>query len=220
MSPSLTVPVETPPHPNLLPASGERENWPQRFPKMSQTDIEIVVDDPTAPEEDSPSIVSSGTIEILVCLLLLALAITLGYDNWRTGASWDATGPEPGYFPFYLSVILGGGSLYGLIAALVARRAALVARRAAAGSFVTRAQARRVMAVFVPTLLFCLVTQFLGLYVASFLLIAAFMRLVGKIALWKSLLTAFLFTAIMFVTFDIAFDVIMPKGPLEAAFGH
>jgi hypothetical protein len=24
----------------------------------------------------------------------------------------------------------------------------------------------------------------------------------------------------MFVTFDVAFDVIMPKGPLEAAFGH
>ena len=74
--------------------------------------------------------------------------------------------------------------------------------------------------LFVPTLLFCLATQFLGLYVASFLLIAAFMRMVGKIAIWKSLLTAFLFTAIMFVTFDIAFDVIMPKGPLEAAFGY
>jgi hypothetical protein len=29
-----------------------------------------------------------------------------------------------------------------------------------------------------------------------------------------------LFSVIMFVTFDIAFDVIMPKGPLEAAFGH
>lgn len=76
------------------------------------------------------------------------------------------------------------------------------------------------MAVFVPTLLFCVVTQFFGLYVASFLLIAGFMRAIGKIALWKSLLTAFLFTAIMFVTFDIAFDVIMPKGPLEAAFGY
>ncbi|PJG53283.1 tripartite tricarboxylate transporter TctB family protein [Bradyrhizobium forestalis] len=180
---------------------------------MSQTDIEIVVEDPTAPEDDSPSVVSSGTIEIVVCLLLLALAITLGYDNWRTGASWDATGPEPGYFPFYLSVILGGGSLYGLIAALVSYRAARE-------TFVTRAQGRRVMAVFVPTLLFCLVTQVLGLYVASFLLISGFMRLVGRIALWKSLLTAFVFTAIMFVTFDIAFDVIMPKGPLEAALGR
>jgi len=180
---------------------------------MSQTDLEIVVDDPTAPEDGSPAVVTSGTIEIVVCLLLFALAVTLGYDNWRTGASWDSTGPEPGYFPFYLSVVLGAGSLYGLVAALVTHSSA-------AETFVTRAQARRVMAVFVPTLLFCLVTQFLGLYVASFLLIAGFMRLVGKIALWKSLLTAFLFTAIMFVTFDIAFDVIMPKGPLEAAFGY
>jgi hypothetical protein len=51
-------------------------------------------------------------------------------------------------------------------------------------------------------------------------LIAGFMRWVGRIALWKSLLTAFIFTAAMFVTFDIAFDVIMPKGPLEAAFGY
>ena len=90
----------------------------------------------------------------------------------------------------------------------------------AAETFVTRAQLRRVLAVFVPTLLFVLATQFLGLYVASFLLISSFMRLVGKIALWKSLLTAFIFTAAMFVTFDVAFDVIMPKGPLEAALGR
>ncbi|WP_164935377.1 tripartite tricarboxylate transporter TctB family protein [Bradyrhizobium guangzhouense] len=180
---------------------------------MSQTDLEIVVDDPTAPEDNSPSVTTTSTVEIIACLLLLALAATLGYDNWRTGASWDSTGPEPGYFPFYLSLVLGGASLYGLIVALRARRAA-------AETFVTRAQARRVLAVFVPTLLFCLVTQFLGLYVASFLLIAGFMRAIGKIALWKSLLTALVFTAIMFVTFDIAFDVIMPKGPLEAAFGY
>ena len=146
-------------------------------------------------------------------LLLLVLAATLGWDNWRTGAAWDSTGPQAGYFPFYLSVILGAASLYGLVAAFLSRRKP-------SEIFVTRAQLRRVMAVFVPTLLFCLATQYLGLYVASFLLIAAFMRLVGKIALWRSLLTAFVFTAVMFVTFDIAFDVIMPKGPLEAAFGY
>jgi hypothetical protein len=180
---------------------------------MSESDIEIVVDDPTAPEDDSPSVTSNRTIEIVVSLLLLALAATLGWDNWRTGIGWDSTGPEPGYFPFYLSVILAGASLYGLVGAAMSRADAL-------RIFVTRAQLRRVMAVFLPTLMFCLVTQFLGLYVASFLLISGFMRLVGKIALWKSLLTAFIFTAIMFVTFDIVFDVIMPKGPLEAAFGY
>jgi hypothetical protein len=180
---------------------------------MSESELEIVVDDPTAPEEDSPAVTSNRVVDVVVSLLLLALACVLGYDNWRTGAGWDSTGPEPGYFPFYLCVILAGASLYGLIAAFLSRTEA-------AEAFVTRAQLRRVMAVFVPTLLFCLVTQFLGLYVASFVLIAGFMRLVGKIALWKSLLTALVFTALMFVTFDIAFDVIMPKGPLEAAFGY
>jgi len=110
-------------------------------------------------------------------------------------------------------VILAAASLYGLVRALLSREMALE-------TFVTRAQARRVMAVFLPTLAFCLLTQFLGLYVASFLLIAGFMRFVGRIAWWKSLATAFVFTAIMFVTFDIVFDVIMPKGPLEAAFGY
>jgi hypothetical protein len=180
---------------------------------MSSSETEIVVDDPTAPEDDSPAVTSNRTVEIVIALLLLALAATLGWDNWRTGIGWDSTGPQPGYFPFYLSVILAGASLYGLVAAIVSRADAQK-------TFVTQAQLRRVMAVFVPTLLFCLVTQFLGLYVASFLLISGFMRLVGKIALWKSLATAFIFTAIMFVTFDIVFDVIMPKGPLEAAFGY
>jgi putative tricarboxylic transport membrane protein len=181
---------------------------------MSNSELEIVVDDPTAPEDNSPAVTNNRTVEAVVCMLLVALAALLGYDNWRTGIGWDSTGPQPGYFPFYLSVILGGASLYGLISAL------LRGQQAAAETFVTRAQLRRVMAVFVPTFLFCLITQYLGLYVASFLLIAGFMRLIGKIAWWKSLLTAFVFTALMFVTFDIAFDVIMPKGPLEAAFGY
>ena len=180
---------------------------------MSNSDLEIVVEDPTAPDENSPAVTSSRTVEIVVSLLLLALAVVLGLDNWRTGIAWDSTGPEPGYFPFYLCVILGGASLYGLITTAMARSDA-------GDVFVTQAQLRRVMQVFVPTLMFVLGVQFLGIYVASFVLTAGFMRLVGKIAWWKSLLTAFVFTALMFVVFDVAFDVIMPKGPLEQAFGR
>jgi putative tricarboxylic transport membrane protein len=143
---------------------------------MSNLDLEIVVEDPTAPEVDSPAITDTRSVEIVVSLLLLALAVTLSYDNWRTGIAWDSTGPQAGYFPFYLSVILGGASLFGLVTALLARKEA-------SETFVTRAQLRRVMLVFVPTALFCLATQYLGLYVASFLLITGFMRMVGKIAL-------------------------------------
>src|SRR6266436_4391721 len=121
---------------------------------MSNLDLEIVVEDPTAPEADSPAVAATRSVEIYVSLLLLALAATLGYDNWRTGIAWDSTGPQAGYFPFYLSVILAGASFYGLVAALLSRKEA-------SETFVTRAQLRRVMAVFVPTLLFCLAVQYL-----------------------------------------------------------
>src|SRR5260221_10687959 len=152
-------------------------------------------------------------VDVVVSLLLLALAGLLGFDNWRTGIGWDSTGPQAGYFPFFLSSILAGACLYGIAKEFLARRQV-------AETFVTREQFGRVAQVFVPTLLFCLAMQWLGLYVASFLLVAGFMVWVGRIAAWKSLLTALLFVLAMYGTFDIAFDVIMPKGPLEALIGR
>ena len=177
------------------------------------SDTEIVVEDPDAPVAKSPAVTGVRTIETVVYLLLAALALLLAFDNWRTGMGWAADGPQAGYFPFYLSVILAAASIYGLVSIFLSRMDE-------GRIFVTRDQLRRVMQVFVPTLLFCLCTQWLGLYVASFLLIAGFMWIVGRIALWKSLLTSFLFSMAMFITFDIAFDVIMPKGPIEAMFGY
>ena len=177
------------------------------------SDIEIVVDDPDAPAAKSPPVASTRTVEIAVYFLLIGLALLLAFDNWRTGMGWASDGPQAGYFPFYLSIILGAASVFGLAKIFLSATKDTK-------TFVTRDQLRRVMQVFVPTFLFCLFTQWLGLYVASLLLIAGFMWIVGRIALWKSLLTSFLFTVAMFVTFELAFDVIMPKGPLEALFGY
>jgi hypothetical protein len=172
--------------------------------------------EPGAAEAESPSVVSTRTVEIVVAILLLGFAGLMGFDNWRTGMGWAADGPKAGYFPFYLSVILGCASLFWLAEATLKRP-----RKASPPkSFVNREQLRRVLQVFVPTVLFCVATQFLGLYVASFLLVAGFMRFVGRIAWWKSIVTSLVFALAMFYVFDMAFDVIMPKGPLEALFGR
>lgn len=198
---------------NPVPDNGEvGQKRPPKNQRMSSTEPEIAVDDPTAPAEDSPAVTSTWTVETVVYIALLGLALLLAFDNWRTGMGWESEGPQAGYFPFYLSMILAAASLSGLVTIFLNRATS-------DGTFVTRDQLRRVMQVFVPTVLFCLFTQWLGLYVASCVLIAGFMWMVGRIALWKSLVTSFVFTLAMFVTFEIAFDVIMPKGPLEALFG-
>ena len=54
------------------------------------------------------------TVHIVVYLMLLALAALLAWDNWRTGMAWESDGPQAGYFPFYLSVVLGAACLFGL----------------------------------------------------------------------------------------------------------
>ena len=179
---------------------------------MTQPGIEIAVGDPEAPPDDSPAVAQQRTVETITLAVILAFSLLMMYDNWRTGIAWESTGPQAGYFPFYVSLIMGGACIYGL-----AREWA--ARGTPSEPFVRRNQFKRVLQVFAPTLAFVPVTQWLGLYVASFALIAGFMYFIGRIKPWKSVLTAYLFTMVMFLTFEVAFDVIMPKGPLERLFG-
>jgi putative tricarboxylic transport membrane protein len=180
---------------------------------VTEAGAEIVAGEPDEPPDDSPAVAQQRTVEIATLGVTLAFALLMAYDNWRAGIAWEPTGPAAGYFPFYVAMILAGACLFGIVKELVKRDSGREA-------FVTRSQFKRVLQMFIPTLLFVPVTQWLGLYVASFILIAGFMMVVGKIKAWKSLLTAFIFSALMFGTFEVAFDVIMPKGPLEQLFGY
>src|SRR5258705_11840168 len=124
---------------------------------MSKPETEIVVEDPAAPASDSPAVTTSRTVDVAVSFLLLAFAALLAFDNWRTGMGWDSTGPQAGYFPFYLSMILGAAALYGL-----ARE--LIAWKKADATFVTAEQFRRGRQGFLRTLAFWLLTQWLGIH--------------------------------------------------------
>jgi putative tricarboxylic transport membrane protein len=164
-------------------------------------------------EQGDRPLIDHRPVETITLGVILAFALLMAWDNWRTGIRWESTGPQAGYFPFYVSMILACACIYGIAGEVIRWKKP-------AGQFVSRQQFRRVLQVFIPTLLFVPVTQWLGLYVASFALIAGFMYWIGRIKPWISILTGYLFSMIMFVVFEIAFDVIMPKGPLERLFGY
>ena len=79
---------------------------------MPSSETEIVVEDPTAPANNSPAVTTHphGRDRRLSCCCSRSRSL-LGFDNWRTGMGWATDGPQAGYLPFYLSVILAGASL-------------------------------------------------------------------------------------------------------------
>ncbi len=175
--------------------------------------MSVPTEDPGRDVEGDRPAAGRRAVEIVTLALVFAFVAVLMWDNWRTGIDWESTGPKPGYFPFYVGLICAGAALYGLAKEIFFPPDPH-------DVFVRRGQLKRVLQVFVPTVAFVALTQWLGLYVSSFLLIAGFMIAIGRIRPWISLLTAFVFTVAMFVTFEIAFDVIMPKGPLEHLIGY
>ena len=157
-----------------------------------------------------PSAASKRTLEIVTSLCILAIGSVVMWDSSRIGAGWGTDGPQSGYFPFYIGLLMNIASLINLGLALKSDKAE---------SFVSKAQIKLVMAIFLPCLAYVALMQWVGLYVASVIFIALFMRLQGKFSVLKSALTALIVVAVLFVIFEIWFKVPLIKGPLEAALG-
>ncbi|MNK97901.1 Tripartite tricarboxylate transporter TctB family protein [compost metagenome] len=92
-------------------------------------------------------------------------------------------------------------------------------RTASDATFVTWPQLRQVAVILVPLTIYIALIKFLGIYVASAIFIAGFMRVIGKFAWWRAVLTGVAINAALFWIFEMQFRVPLPKGPLEAAFG-
>lgn len=156
------------------------------------------------------SAASKRNLEMGVAIVFLLIGSVVMWDSVRTGASWGADGPQSGYFPFYVGLLMNVASVANLWLAYQSDKSE---------SFVTRTQFKLVMAVFLPCLVFVAAMQWLGLYLSSLVFIAIFMRWQGNFSWLKSGLTAFSVVAVLFAMFEIWFKVPLIKGPIEAALG-
>jgi hypothetical protein len=150
--------------------------------------------------------------EIAVSALFLLGAALVMYDSVRLGATWGGDGPRPGYFPFYVALIMGVSALVNLV------RAALVPRERSK-PFVLVGQLKLVLTVLIPTILYAAAITWIGIYVSSTLFIAFFMRWLGRFAWWKVAAVSLGATIVFFLIFERWFLVPLPKGPIEALLG-
>jgi hypothetical protein len=152
---------------------------------------------------------STRTLEIIVAGLLFLLGALVIVDSVRLGARWADDGPQAGYFPFYI------GLLICVSTAIVIFRA-VGDKAKAAKTFVTRGAFRQVLWMLVPSIVYVALIKPVGLYVASTLFIAFFMRRLGNYPWLPTALVAVGVSAAFFLLFEVWFTLPLPKGPLEA----
>jgi hypothetical protein len=152
------------------------------------------------------------TAEIGIACVFIALGALVIFDSVRQGARWVADGPQPGYFPFYLGVIICLASAVTLVRGILLPAAKNKA-------FVQVGQIKLVLSVLLPAAVFVALVGWLGIYVSAVLFVALFMRWLGKYPWWKVVTVSLGQSLVFFLIFEIWFLVPLPKGPLERLLG-
>ena len=166
-------------------------------------------------KQDGPSSggLSHSTAEVIASVCIIAIGVVMIVSNYKIGAGWANDGPQSGYFPLRIGVIL-------CLASLAVLLRSLFGKQRERGIFVTWQRLRPVLLVLLPTAVFVLAIKFIGIYVASALFIAAFMRVMDKSIWWKVVLVSSGVNVLLFWMFETQFKVPLPKGPLEALLGY
>ena len=156
------------------------------------------------PSDAGPSQVADRNRRRRLATALFGLIVIIG--SLQVGVGWGADGPRSGFFPFYLGLAIVIASAVNLVQSFGIDRRRL---------FADWSQLRQVVAVVIPTAVYVAVVPWIGLYVASILLIAGFMVWLGGYHLLLCRHGRHRTVALTYLTFEWWFLVPLPKGPLE-----
>ena len=111
-------------------------------------------------------------MEAGMALLTGAFGVATVYGSQEAGTGWTEMGPDAGYFPFYIGLLIVFGSLVNLVFSFVKHRPA-------GEIFATGPQFKAVAGFLVPLIVFAGISTVLGLYVGTALYIAGVMILLS-----------------------------------------
>lgn len=161
----------------------------------------------------SPTFVSRFAMELATAALLFAAGAITTVGSMEFEIGWDpVSGPQPGYFPFYIGLIIMAGSA-GVILQTIATRREFVR------AFVTREQAGRLASFFGPVAVFVALCSVLGIYEATTLYLLFTMLVQGRYGVLLAFAVSLGTSVSFFVLFELIFKQPLLKGPLEAWLG-
>ena len=152
-------------------------------------------------------------LDLAVAAIIFALGALVAWDSHRLGSGWNPDGPQTGYFPFYIGLIT-------CVCGAVVFVQGLLKLGTDKSVFVTRQQLKQVLVILVPSTIYVLGVQFIGIYVSSAIFIGLFMAIAGQYTWLRSTVVGVGVSVSAFVMFEIWFKIPLPKGPLESLIGY
>ncbi|MCU0950315.1 MAG: tripartite tricarboxylate transporter TctB family protein [Burkholderiaceae bacterium] len=152
------------------------------------------------------------TVEMAVAAAAFVFGAIIAADSLRLGAGWADDGPQAGYFPFYIGLVICAASAWIFVSTWHARERGRE-------PFVMRGQLRQIMTLLLPSIAYVIAIEFIGIYVASTIFIGYFMWRHGGHRAATAAAVAIGLPAALFMLFERWFRTPLPKGPLEALFG-
>ena len=132
------------------------------------------------------------------------------FGSIKAGINWGAEGPRAGFFPFYVGLFIIISSAINLWNTM---------RDDDSAVFAEWGQLRQVFSVVIPTAIYVAVLPFSGLYLASMVFIAWFMRWLGGYRWLTTIAIAVGMPVLTYLVFERWFLVPLPKGPIEEWLG-
>ena len=151
-------------------------------------------------------------VELSVAGAIALLALIGIYGSLKNGVGWASDGPQAGFFPFYVCLIILVSCAVNVAQVLMSSNDGSV--------FAYWSQLGKVGSVLLPTIIYVLVIPYSGIYVASGVLITFFMRWFGRYSWLMAIAVGVLVPVLCFFMFEIWFLVPLPKGPLENMLGY
>ena len=154
---------------------------------------------------------SHRAVEIGVAVATIVFALIVIGGSVQVGHGWAFDGPRAGFLPFYIGLFIlvsGAVNLFQAITTFPRERL-----------FAEWGQLGQVLSVVIPASVYVALIPWLGIYVSSILLIAVFMRWIGKYGWSLVAPTAIIVPIVAFIVFEKWFLVPLPKGPIEELLG-
>jgi Tripartite tricarboxylate transporter TctB family len=153
--------------------------------------------------------VSGRSLETATALITGAFGLAVVVSSLDNGIGWGAGGVDAGTFPFIVGLIILSGSLFNLVQGWLQARDVILRAN----------ELKRLGALFIPAAVYVGVIPLIGMYVASAIYVFGALAWHKRGSLLFSAVAAIGTAVALYLTFELTFQISLPRGALGDFFG-